>query len=181
MNQIAKFMSRIFGLFALLGFMLSLVAHIAALLGIDVADRFPYVWSLHIGIFAVFIPFVFSMHKTLGAKPKFADIKSNFPGWIVAIGLVIFIYAILNFILFVHNTEGGSPSIQDGRYVLSSHGKMIRELTEAEYHAFNANVVRGFSGHWMIFYFVPFAYFMFFKKFNTSLDPSVSTKAISSH
>jgi hypothetical protein len=37
-------MSRVFGATALLGLLLSLVAHLAALAGVDVELRFPYVW-----------------------------------------------------------------------------------------------------------------------------------------
>ena len=65
--------------------------------------------------------------------------------------------------LFMFATGGGSPSIQDGKFVLQSHGRLIRALTEPEYTAFKANEIRGFSGHWMVFYFVPFAYFLFYR------------------
>jgi hypothetical protein len=43
------------------------------------------------------------------------------------------------------------------------HGKLIREITATQFAAFKANEVRGFSGHWMVFYFVPAAYFLFWK------------------
>jgi hypothetical protein len=85
---------------------------------------------------------------------------------VVAVGIAIFAYAILNFLIFMKLTEGGNPSIQDGKYVLLNHGTLIREITQAEYHSFCANEVRGFSGHWLVFYFMPFAYFMLRNKFN---------------
>lgn len=157
-------MNRIFGLAALVGFIISLIVHISALLSIDVLTDFPYVWLLHVGIFVVFIPFVFSSRKTLGVKPKFAEIRAAFPTWVVVVGICICAYAVLNFGLFMVATEGGSPSIRDGKYLLLNHGKLIRELTFAEYTAFRTNEVRGFSGHWLVFYFVPFAYFAFRKQ-----------------
>jgi hypothetical protein len=46
----------------------------------------------------------------------------------------------------------GSPSIKDGQYILENHGTFIKILTEAEYNHFQANIVRGFSGHWLLFY-----------------------------
>ncbi|WP_061534434.1 hypothetical protein [Collimonas arenae] len=157
-------MNRTFGLAALVGFIISLIVHISALLSIDVLTDFPYVWLLHVGIFVVFIPFVFLSRKTLGAKPKFAEIRAAFPSWVVVVGAFICAYAVLNFVLFMVATEGGSPSIRDGKYLLLNHGKLIRELTFAEYTAFRTNEVRGFSGHWLVFYFVPFAYFAFRKQ-----------------
>lgn len=157
-------MNRIFGLTALLGFIISLVVHISALLGIDVLTGFPYVWLLHLGIFVLFVPFVFSSRKTLGAKPTLTEIRAAFPTWVVVLGVCICAYAVLNFALFMLATAGGSPSIQDGKYLLLNHGKFVRELTSGEYAAFRINEVRGFSGHWLVFYFVPFAYFAFRKK-----------------
>jgi hypothetical protein len=46
----------------------------------------------------------------------------------------------------------GSPDIIDGKYVLENHGTLIRELSEVEYFKLRANEIRGFSGHWMVFY-----------------------------
>lgn len=61
-------------------------------------------------------------------------------------------------------TEGGTPSIVDGKFLLTNDGAVMRELTAAEYASFESNEVRGFSGHWLVFYFVTLAYFLFRKK-----------------
>ena len=167
---------RIIGFVALAGFAMALSAHVTALMGIDVAKDFPAVWSLHFGIFLVFIPFVFSSKKSLGTKPTFAQIRKAFPPWIVGVGVCIFVYAVLNFALFMLKTEGGNPSVVDGKFVLMNHGTLVRELTAVEYSTFKANEVRGFSGHWLVFYFVPFAYFMFYKEPELSkADPSMQS------
>lgn len=158
-------MTHLLSLVALLGFLLSLAAHVAALLGIDVSAKVPLVWLLHVGIFVVFIPFVLLSRKVLGVKPTFAEVRKLFPGWVIALGVLIFTYAIINFLLlFILATQGGSPSIRDGKFILQDHGRLVRELTAVEYTSFKANEVRGFSGHWLAFYFIPFAYFMFRQK-----------------
>ena len=162
-------MTHLLALVALIGFLLSLAVHVAALFGIDVAAKIPLVWALHVGIFVVFIPFIILSPKVLGSKPAFADVRQLFPGWVMALGVVIFAYVILNFLLFILATQGGSPSIRDGKFVLQDHGRLIRELTASEYTSFKANEVRGFSGHWLAFYFILFAYFLFRKKANPSL------------
>ncbi|WP_154668259.1 hypothetical protein [Pseudoduganella violaceinigra] len=154
-------MKRLFGLISLAGFTAALIVHVLALTGVDVSEHFPAVWGLHGGIFLVFIPFVFFSRKTLGPKPTFAEIRNAFPMWVVVLGCGIFAYALLNFALTMVGSEVGNPSIVDGKYVLVSHGKHVRELTALEYSAFKANEIRGFSGHWLAFYFMPFAYFMF--------------------
>lgn len=156
-------MKRILGFASFIGLAAALIVHIAALMGIDASDNFPAVWGLHVGIFVVFIPFVFSSRKSLGPKPTFAQIRAAFPMWIVGLGICVFAYALVNFALFILKTEGGNPSIVDGKFVLMNHGALIRELSVVEYSTFKANEVRGFSGHWLVFYFVPFAYFLFHK------------------
>lgn len=157
MNQILAFAS-------LIGFAAALTVHVAALLGINVSDNFPAIWWLHLGIFLVFIPFVFSSRKSLGPKPTLAEICAAFPKWVVGLGLCIFAYAFVNFALFMIEAISGSPSIVNGKFVLLNHGTFIRELSAAEYSTLKANEVRGFSGHWLVFYFVPCAYFMFHKR-----------------
>ncbi|WP_198084757.1 hypothetical protein [Variovorax sp. E3] len=161
---------RLIALAALLGFTLSLLVHIAALLGTDVSAKFPYVWTLHVGIFVVFFPFIFFSRKDLGPKPTFAQIREFFPSWVVALGCVIAAYTAINFLLFIVGMQGGSPAISEGKFILQDHGRLVREVTAAEYTSFKANEVRGFSGHWLLFYFVPFAYFMFGKQSNLSAD-----------
>ena len=154
-------MTQLLGLTALVGFCLSIVVHVSALFGVDVLAKAPYVWLLHLGIFVVFIPLVFSSRKVFGANPSLSTIRSAFPAWVVVLGVGIFAYAALNFLLFALATDGGSPSMQNGRFILQSHGRFVRELSSTEYTAFRANEVRGFSGHWLAFYFISFAYFMF--------------------
>jgi hypothetical protein len=168
-------MRRLVAFAALVGFGFSLLVHIAALFGVDVSSRVPMVWVLHVGIFVVFIPLVFSSRKVLGPRPTFSEIRALFPGWVVLLGIAVFAYAAVNFLLFMVHTEGGSPSIRDGKYVLQSHGRLLREISSAEYVAFKANEVRGFSGHWLAFYYVSFAYFMFLKRPNPSIEGTASS------
>ena len=121
-------MTSLLALVACLGLLLSLTVHVAALLGFNVSEQVPLVWLLHVGIFIVFIPFVILSRKVLGSKPTFAQVRKLFPGWVVALGVLIFAYAIVNFVFFILATQGGSPSIRDGKFVLQNHGRLIREL-----------------------------------------------------
>lgn len=76
------------------------------------------------------------------------------PRWARYTIKAFFAYAIINFALFLFLSRGGVPDVRDGKYVLHNHGQVIRELSEKEYEWQKAYVVRGFSGHWMIFYLV---------------------------
>ena len=127
-------MDYLFGLLALVGLIAALIAHIAALAGLDVTAQFPYVWVLHAGVFAVFIPFLLSSRKVLGAKPGYAEIRRSFPYWAVVLGIAVFAYAFINFFIAMGLSEGGVPGIRGNKYVIESHGRLIRDLTEGEYH-----------------------------------------------
>jgi hypothetical protein len=157
-------MAHMLGLAALIGFCLSLAVHVAALLGADVSEQVPHLWLLHVGVIVVFGPLVLASHRAFGRAPSFAVIRSAYPAWAVMIAAVLFPYAVLNFILFMVATEGGTPHAEGGRFILHSHGKLIREISSSEYVAFKANEVRGFSGHWLVFYFAAFAYFSLRRK-----------------
>jgi len=165
------------GLLALLGLLLSLTAHLAALIGIDVLEFVPFVWVLHVGIFVVFVPFVLIRGREPGSLRNAPLTAQEFPRWVVKLGAALFIYTFVNFLLFVIATEGGSPEIRGGKFVLQDHGKFIRELTAQEYSRSQANIVRGFSGHWMLFYFVPCAYFLFRKGPDAMAPPPVANNA----
>jgi hypothetical protein len=154
-------MNRVVALFALAGFLLAAAVHVAALAGVDVAARIPAVSMLHVGIFVVFVPFVFSIRKRFGNKVSLAALRGLVPGWVFVAGAAVFLYTLVNFALFMVETQGGSPAISQGKFILQSHGHLVREITQGEYTAFRANEVRGASGHWLMFYFLPFAYFMF--------------------
>ncbi len=150
---------------ALLGFVVSVLVHGCAVVGVDVASAVPAVFVLHILMFVVFIPFVLAFNKRFGRRARVSDLTSLLPQWVAVTIFVLFAYVLLNFFLFMVATEGGSPVLKEsGEYVLQARGKLLRVLTAQEYHAFKANEVRGFSGHWLLFYFVPFAYFFFVER-----------------
>jgi hypothetical protein len=158
-------MKRILCYIAGIGFILGLIVHLISLFGIYLGDKFPVIWALHIGIFLVWIPAIFELTKNPELNQQnfnsmsnpfkfFGIIFKNAPGPVMIISVVFFFYATINFSLFMLAGQGGVPDIIDGRYVIHNHGSIINELTEMEYYKMKANVIRGFSGHWMAFYSV---------------------------
>lgn len=141
---------------AVFGLVSSAIAHLSTFLGINPQRAFPPVWILHVLIFVVWLPVVFSLRNTL-IKNQPRDFwkvaTANAPGWMKVLSAALFAYTFFNFFftVFVLN-QGGGPSEIDGKKVLHNHGTIIRELTDEEYEAHQAYSVRTFSGHWMIFY-----------------------------
>ena len=120
-------------IYAVCGLVLSLAAHLLALAGVAPGGNALFV-ALHVGIFPLWIPVVFiGMRLNNGAMNRRAAwdaMTSGCPAWMRYMTRGFFIYALVNFFLFVMTmpagaTKGGEPS---------------------------AAVWRGFSGHWMLFY-----------------------------
>ena len=115
-----------------IGLLLSIVVHLASLVGLPIPGG-KLVWSLHIGIFVVWFPAVLVANRINRGKPQrdlWKNVLSGAPTWMRYVGYALFAYAILNFLWFIAVTRSG-PSPQ-GDAPLSE--------------------VRGFSGHWMVFY-----------------------------
>ncbi|MBS3945508.1 MAG: hypothetical protein KGZ42_08415 [Melioribacter sp.] len=152
--------------FAVTGWTLGLIVHLLSIADYNASDKVPFVWLLHVGIFVVWLPVVFILTKneelkafrqsgTLNQLNPVAASKIFFrqtPRWLTIIAVAGFFYAIINFVFFMTTSHFGVPDIKDGQFILHNHGKLIKTLTEQEYHHYKANEVRGFSGHWLAFY-----------------------------
>ena len=129
-------MNQLLGLTALVGFLLSLVAHSYALAGTDLSARFPELWVLHVGALVLCIPPPPPWPLPAvgqGARSRASPaVREAFPKWVTVVGGILAAYALLNFVLFMFATEGGGPAESGGKFILQSHGRFIRELSSSE-------------------------------------------------
>jgi hypothetical protein len=151
--------------FAVAGWTSGLLVHLLSLADIDVADKVPFVWILHIGVFVVWLPTILALRNNEELKAYrqpgmrnqrnplkfFRILFRQTPTWLAILAIGGFVYAVVNFMMFM-GSQPGVPDLKDGQYVLHNHGQLIRTLTEQEYQHYKANEVRGFSGHWLAFY-----------------------------
>ncbi len=120
-----------------IGFGLSFASHICAWLGRE-GPLGEYSVSLHFGVFVVWLPAVLAL-RTLTRNSPHEDIWQaalrGCPTWMRLAVSVVFGYTMLNFLVFLASTvstkQGSGP------------------MPPA--------IVRGFSGHWMLFYGVAYA------------------------
>jgi hypothetical protein len=112
------------------GFFASLYCHLVAWL-IPNPPLSRSVFLLHAGIFVAWIPLVILANRTRPnpARGNLDHLFAVLPGWLRLAAGVLFGYAIVNFLWFLHLT-GPYPK---------GHVPFRIE-------------VRGFSGHWMLFY-----------------------------
>lgn len=142
-----------FGLFAAALLVVSLVVHASTFLPFDPMTEWPGVMFIHLAIFPPFIAALYYARRTGGKEPGNLDPAfSSAPRWLRILTGISFAYALVNFGVFaIVLTEGGHAREHDGKYFLRRGATVLRELSEAEYHRHQAYVVRGFSGHWMLF------------------------------
>lgn len=127
----------LFIILSAIGLVLSIVAHLASLVGLPIPGG-KFVWSLHIGIFVVWFPAVIVAYLINQGRPYrelWKNVLSGLPRWMRYAVYGLFAYAMLNFLWFFDPT-GSAP--------------------QPEGDAPPA-VIRGFSGHWMLFYGAAFA------------------------
>ena len=115
---------------ATVGFLASLVCHILGWLNISPPGG-KSVFVLHVGFLVLWFPLVLLANKTMpeGAKGNVEHLLAQFPKAVRRAVTVLFVYAILNFVYFM--------------YCASQYPKH-----DVPFYI----ELRGFSGHWMLFY-----------------------------
>ena len=125
-----------FMLLAALGFLLSVAAHVASIAGVPLPAG-QSIWLLHTGVFVVWLPTILISNKVMQGerrKDMWKIMLSGCPRWMRLLGYSVAAYVVVNFIYFMATSSGkahytGSPP---------------------------PSVIRGFSGHWMLFYGMAF-------------------------
>jgi hypothetical protein len=139
-------------IFSTVVLVVSLIVHLSTFSGIDPMETIPGVMLIHLVIFPPFIAAIVYANKANRESGYSQEQVLKFaPKWMQAMAGFFFVYAIVNFIIFLILVHGGGPEKRDGKFFLADHGHIIRQLTEPEFHQMQAYVVRGFSGHWMLF------------------------------
>jgi hypothetical protein len=140
------------------------------------------VWVMHVAVLVVFGVMIFIAKKFKNEKKreqgqKYVDwFRDNLnsqlmgrnnlminaiPGRLFFLGIVTVIYVFANFINCMIGMEFGGPHIENGQYLLKNHGNIIRVLSETEFIKMKAYELRLFSGHWLIFSYVPTLFFSY--------------------
>ena len=170
---------------AIIGWLIGTTIHILSIAHIDVAGYFPFVWLLHPGIFIIWVPIIFFLRNNQSEVKKLRAIRveverSRFfskgilghcPLWLRLSVVIFAVYMGINFI-FLSSTSG-LPHFENGEYILQARGgKVIRTITEQEYHYYKAKQLSRFSGHWIFFYGTAIAILFPFRMKNLDLHVS---------
>lgn len=149
---------RLLGLLAALGFVASLAVHIHTFWGVPLAERFPEIWMLHLGMFGVFFPLVLALRrdKKAGVAENYGRLRKPARAALTVLGIYTFGCVMVSFASYE-----GSPEARGDRFVLSNHGRVVRELSRDEFMKAEARSERSSSAVWLLFYGHPALYFCF--------------------
>src|SRR5262245_27121084 len=86
-----------------------------------------------------------------GNNPNWLDqVLKSAPHWLLIPYFLFFAYALLIGVLDSSRHEG-VPKQEDGKYLLMDHSRVVRELSEAEFHERQAYILRAFSAVGLLF------------------------------
>lgn len=140
-------------LLAASGFLFTLALHLLTFLPLDVEPLRPFAAFAFIGVFLVFAPFIL-----LGSRAEKRDAAAwtktmrCAPRWLNGALVVLFLYVAFNFVTMLNTNSSASPTVKDGKYVLQSHGAVVRVLSPAEYAQAVAYDMRLWTGHPLVLY-----------------------------
>lgn len=155
--------------FAITGWVLAFTLHLFSLADFNYhfPAQFVSAWSLNIGLFIVWFPALMNMKnegpEDLSEPEQKPTLYKNTPTWMKILVAICIPYAAINFALIFPN-HSGLPVINNGQYVLSHHGQVIKTLTLSEYQHYQANEIKALTGHLLFFYGLAIAVYYPFGK-----------------
>ena len=145
---------------ALVGLIVSLAVHVATSIGIDVYSQFPPVWVLHFAAIAIFGAFVLSG----GHRLELGEATTRLPAWAVLVVAATIAYVLVNSVVCAGLLGEGNANVLGGHYVLTSHGRVLAQISERDYHLHRATELRLFSGLWLASCLVSTVYFLLWRE-----------------
>ena len=133
---------------AVILFLGSLAIHVATYFDLHLPERWPILWGIYILVFLIFAFVVVDAKERTGARgkvPLFTAFEPGSKSLAEFVAAIFIFYAVLVLIIWLISPNQGNPNRIDGRPVISSHGKIVRELTEKEYSHARAMEMRGLS------------------------------------
>jgi hypothetical protein len=113
------------------GFLSALICHVMALVGTEPPGGQRVMIVLHIGIFPLWFLLIISVNRTKSTtgSASLNHLFAELPKWVRTLSGLVTAYAVVNFIYFLYQTS---------QYPKHQVPFLVQ--------------LRGFSGHWMIFY-----------------------------
>lgn len=152
-------------LLSAIGLLLSIVVYIESLTGATFSSLFPWPIILAVGIAVVHSPiFVLERRQAKRRTLIWRALADHIPPWALNCAKLIWLVVLAHFVWLFIKSHGAAPAIADGQWVLSSHGRIVKILTEEEYLMQKAADLTVFAIVMIASYMTPMLYWWFTRK-----------------
>ena len=143
-------MRKFFAILSWFGFVASMFVFLRAITGTDLSISYKNVWLLQIGVIVIFVPFVLQS-RSIGLREA-VHFK---PRWVLLVVAGLLLNVLCCFLLYALEYGGSMPVDTLNGFVLRNNGVVVRELSETEFQRAKAQLIRGVSAGWLLFYSLP--------------------------
>jgi hypothetical protein len=125
------------------------------------------------GWIALFLP-MYVLEYPLSRAPSFSwkGFARGMPSWVAPCSWLLSVIFVAHLVWLAVQNGWGVPEIVNGQYVLSSRGRILKLLTQAEYLALTEAELRAFTTAMISLYFVPMVYWWFRRTHRQDLSTS---------
>lgn len=157
-------MRRFLALLSAGGFTVSIFAYIRSLFGTTSDHLRPSVAALVVGALMLQVPIPLLERSSVKDRTFWRAFAQGMPRWAYVCINLLWLIAIAHLVWFFVRSDAAAPIIKDGQYVLSSRGRIRRELTEPKYLILKAGELRLYAAFMMACYITPMLYWWFPRK-----------------
>ena len=149
----------------------SVIAYVGSYLGMTMNGLLPLAAALHIGAFLFMVPMIVIEYPQVRERKYFwKKFSKDMPVWVAPTIKMLGLFFAFHFGLFQLQSHGASPQIENGEYVLNSHGHIMRLITQKEYLLLKGAEFRLFATGWIFFYFLSTTYWWFSRDSQHSVE-----------
>src|SRR5450432_143420 len=155
-------MRRFLAILSASGLAAATYAYIGSFAGSTMDALVQWAFVLHIGIFLLMLPmYVVEPLSTKSRTFFWKEFAIGIPRWVVPVAKLLGLICAIHFVIFLVESHAASLQIKDGEFVLNSHGRIVKVLTQSEYWHVKGAELRMFATGWIFFYFVQTMYWWF--------------------
>ncbi len=152
------------------GIAVGIVAYVESLSGTTIEDRSQWMIVLGVGVIAIQIPMLVLGRSSVKSRTFFwKGFARGMPRWVVSFVKLFWLIALAHFIWFFIKSHHAVPLIEDGQFILSSRGRIVKVLTEQEYLTLKSEELRVFAALMVACYLAPMMYWWFPRNHRPSL------------
>jgi hypothetical protein len=159
-NEEFGYMRKLLAALAACGLILSFVAYMKSLSG-TTSNELWWIPALIIGALALHIPIPFLEHAWEDRTFFWKGFVRGLPHWAVPCITLFWLVAVAHLVWFFVRSDAAIPIIKDGQYILESHGRIRRVLTQPEYLTLKTGELRALAALMFAVYLQPLLYWWF--------------------